>query len=92
MSFDNKNLLIAKFDKKKKISISSFLQALGYSKNEIIRKFYPTGKLAFKEKNIYMQWNENIRAKSKARKKFFDAKTYKQIKDKDDIWTEKENC
>ena len=87
---DNKNLLVVKVNKKKKISISTFLQALGYSKDEIIRKFYPFGNFFFVKGNAYMQWKEKIRENAKARRKFFDAKTYKQIKEKEDTWSKKE--
>lgn len=38
--FDNNDFLYVKIDKKKKVLVSTFLQALGYSRNDILKQFY----------------------------------------------------
>mgnify|MGYP001499908809 CR=1 FL=1 len=79
--FDVKDYLYFRIDRKKKIFVSTLLQALGYSKNDIVNEFY--------EKNIYSfekdkkKWKtkfdpENYKAKNVS-EEIIDAKTNKVV-------------
>ena len=79
--FDVKDYLYFRIDRKKKIFVSTLLQALGYSKNDIVNEFY--------EKNIYSfekdkkKWKtkfdpENYKAKNVS-EELIDAKTNKVV-------------
>ncbi len=62
--FDVKDYLYFRIDRKKKIFVSTLLQALGYSKNDIVNEFY--------EKNIYSFEKDKKKWKTK-----FDPENYK---------------
>ena len=53
--FDPKDILYFRIDRKKKLPITTFLFALGFSKNKIIETFYSTNKYTFnKEKKTWI--------------------------------------
>ena len=65
--FDVKDLLYFRIDRKKKILVSTLLQALGFSKNDIVDEFYNKESLTF-DKNLN-KWKtkfdpENYKAKN----------------------------
>ncbi len=65
--FDVKDLLYFRIDRKKKILVSTLLQALGYSKNDIVDEFYHKETLTY-DKNLN-KWKtkfdpENYKAKN----------------------------
>ncbi len=65
--FDVKDLLYFRIDRKKKILVSTLLQALGFSKNDIVDEFYDKESLTF-DKNLN-KWKtkfdpENYKAKN----------------------------
>ena len=65
--FDVKDLLYFRIDRKKKILVSTLLQALGFSKNDIVDEFYQKETLTF-DKNLN-KWKtkfdpENYKAKN----------------------------
>ncbi len=65
--FDVKDLLYFRIDRKKKILVSTLLQALGYSKNDIVDEFYQKETLTY-DKNLN-KWKtkfdpENYKAKN----------------------------
>ena len=65
--FDVKDLLYFRIDRKKKILVSTLLQALGFSKNDIVDEFYQKETLTF-DKNL-KKWKtkfdpENYKAKN----------------------------
>ena len=65
--FDVKDLLYFRIDRKKKILVSTLLQALGFSKNDIVDEFYQKETLSY-DKNIN-KWKtkfdpENYKAKN----------------------------
>ena len=65
--FDVKDLLYFRIDRKKKILVSTLLQALGFSKNDIVDEFYGKESLTF-DKNLN-KWKtkfdpENYKAKN----------------------------
>jgi len=62
--FDVKDFLYFRIDRKKKIFITTLLQAIGFSKNDIVNEFY--------EKEIYLYNSENKKWKTK-----FDPENYK---------------
>ncbi len=52
--FDSSDLLYVRIDKKKKVLVSTFLQALGYSREEIVSLFYQFDKIIVK-KGVYLK-------------------------------------
>ncbi len=58
---DSKGILYVRIDRKKKILATTFLRALGLSRNEdIITYFYDTYWVKFDQKNIYIELNEAL--------------------------------
>ena len=79
--FDVKDLLYFRIDRKKKILVSTLLQALGYSKNDIVDEFYQKETLAY-DKNLN-KWKtkfdpENYKAKNFS-EEVIDAKNNKVV-------------
>ncbi len=79
--FDVKDLLYFRIDRKKKILVSTLLQALGFSKNDIVDEFYKRETL-FYDKNIN-KWKtkfdpENYKAKNFS-EEVIDAKNNKIV-------------
>ena len=79
--FDVKDLLYFRIDRKKKILVSTLLQALGYSKNDIVDEFYQKETLSF-DKNLN-KWRtkfdpENYKAKNFS-EEVIDAKSNKVV-------------
>ena len=79
--FDVKDLLYFRIDRKKKILVSTLLQALGFSKNDIVDEFYNKQTLTY-DKNIN-KWKtkfdpENYKAKNFSEEEI-DAKNNKVV-------------
>ncbi len=79
--FDVKDLLYFRIDRKKKILVTTLLQALGYSKEDIVNEFYEKETYSF-DKNIG-KWKtkfdpENYKAKNFT-EEVVDAKTQKVV-------------
>ncbi len=79
--FDVKDLLYFRIDRKKKILVSSLLQALGFSKNDIVDEFYQKETLTY-DKNLN-KWKtkfdpENYKAKNFS-EEVIDAKNNKVV-------------
>ena len=79
--FDVKDYLYFRIDRKKKILVSTLLQALGYSKNDIVNSFYEKEIYSFDEK--LNQWKtkfdpENYKAKNFS-EEVIDAKSNKVV-------------
>ena len=79
--FDVKDLLYFRIDRKKKILVTTLLQALGYSKEDIVNEFYDKETYSF-DKNIG-KWKtkfdpENYKAKNFT-EEVVDAKTQKVV-------------
>ncbi len=79
--FDVKDLLYFRIDRKKKILVSTLLQALGFSKNDIVDEFYQKEILTF-DKNLN-KWKtkfdpENYKAKNFS-EEVIDAKNNKVV-------------
>ena len=79
--FDVKDLLYIRIDRKKKILVSTLLQALGFSKNDIVDEFYQKETLTF-DKNLN-KWKtkfdpENYKAKNFS-EEVIDAKNNKVV-------------
>ena len=80
--FDPKDILYFRIDRKKKLPISTFLLALGFSKDEIIKKFYSTSKYLYNSDN--KSWItdfdfENYKRPLKLSYDLIDAKNNKKI-------------
>ncbi|OCW79074.1 DNA-directed RNA polymerase subunit beta [Pelagibacteraceae bacterium GOM-A2] len=79
--FDVKDLLYFRIDRKKKILVSTLLQALGFSKNDIVDEFYQKETLTY-DKNL-KKWKtkfdpENYKAKNFS-EEVIDAKNNKVV-------------
>ena len=79
--FDVKDLLYFRIDRKKKILVSTLLQALGFSKNDIVDEFYQKETLNY-DKNLN-KWKtkfdpENYKAKNFS-EEVIDAKNNKVV-------------
>ncbi len=79
--FDVKDLLYFRIDRKKKILVSTLLQALGFSKNDIVDEFYKKETLTFDKK--LNKWKtkfdpENYKAKNFS-EEVIDAKNNKVV-------------
>ncbi len=79
--FDVKDLLYFRIDRKKKILVSTLLQALGFSKNDIVDEFYQKETLSY-DKNLN-KWKtkfdpENYKAKNFS-EEVIDAKNNKVV-------------
>jgi DNA-directed RNA polymerase subunit beta len=53
--FDHKELVYVRIDKKKKIPVTLFLKALGYSEKEILDYFYEKEKIIIKDKKLFKE-------------------------------------
>lgn len=53
--FDHKELIYVRIDKKKKIHVTLFLKALGYSEKEILDYFYDKETIIIKDQKLYKQ-------------------------------------
>ncbi len=58
--FDSNDLLYVRIDKKKKLYITSFLQALGYSRDQIISLFYSFGTIFVEKGTLYRNVDEGL--------------------------------
>ncbi|MDA9720623.1 DNA-directed RNA polymerase subunit beta [Candidatus Pelagibacter sp.] len=76
--FDVKDLLYFRIDRKKKILVSTLLQALGYNKNDIVNEFY--------EKNEYTYDQKTNKWKTK-----FDPENYKSKNFSEEVIDAKNN-
>ena len=79
--FDVKDFLYFRIDRKKKIFVSTLLQALGYSKSDMVNEFYDKEIYSFD--NNHRKWKtkfdpENYKAKNFS-EELIDAKTNNQI-------------
>jgi len=79
--FDVKDFLYFRIDRKKKIFVSTLLQALGFSKNDIVDEFYDKETLSYNEEKS--KWKtkfdpENYKAKNFS-EEVIDAKTNKTV-------------
>ena len=79
--FDVKDYLYFRIDRKKKILVSTLLQALGYTKNDIVNEFYDKESYIFDDKLI--KWKtkfdpENYKAKNIS-EEIIDAKSNKVV-------------
>ncbi len=58
--FDSNDLLYVRIDKKKKILATTFLQALGFSRENIISLFYQFDKIAFENNAFFRNVDESL--------------------------------
>ncbi len=58
--FDSNDLLYVRIDKKKKILVTTFLQALGVKREEIIPLFYRYDKVVCKKGEFYQSIDDSI--------------------------------
>jgi DNA-directed RNA polymerase subunit beta len=58
--FDNNDLLYVRIDKKKKILVTTFLQALGLRREEIIPYFYSSLPIVYEKGEFYQEVNEKL--------------------------------
>jgi len=58
--FDNNDILYVRIDKKKKILVTTFLQALGYSKESILSIFYESENIEIKKQNFYKKVDNKL--------------------------------
>ena len=80
--FDPKDILYFRIDRKKKLPITTFLFALGFSKDKIIETFYSTNKYTYNKEN--KTWTtdfflENYKRPLKLSYDLIDAKTNKKV-------------
>ena len=80
--FDPKDILYFRIDRKKKLPITTFLFALGFSKNKIIESFYTTNKYLYNKDN--KSWTtefilENYKRPIKLSYDLIDAKSNKKV-------------
>ena len=83
--FDPKDILYFRIDRKKKLPISTFLFALGYSKEKIINTFYSSNKYSYDKdsKNWITDFNlDNFKRPLKISYDLIDAKTNKKVLNK----------
>ena len=81
LEYDVKDFLYFRIDRKKKIFASTFLMALGFTKNEIVDEFYNNESFTYNSKN--QKWKtkfnpENYKAKNFS-EEVIDAKTEKVV-------------
>ena len=55
--FDQKDIIYARIDRRRKIASTIILRALGYSTQEIIEQFYDFNKITVKDKKIFIDQN-----------------------------------
>lgn len=60
LEFDSSDLLYVRIDKKKKILITTFLQALGYSRQEIIGLFYKSEEIVIRDGSFYRLFSDQM--------------------------------
>ena len=80
--FDPKDILYFRIDRKKKLPISTFLFALGFSKEKIIETFYSTNKYSYNEntKSWVTDFNlDNYKRPLKLSYDLIDAKNNKKV-------------
>ena len=80
--FDPKDILYFRIDRKKKLPITTFLFALGYSKDKIIETFYTTNKYTYNNetKSWITEFDlENFKRPQKLSYDLIDAKNNKKI-------------
>ena len=80
--FDPKDILYFRIDRKKKLPITTFLYALGISKDKIIENFYSTNKYTFNKesKSWITEFDlENYKRPIKLPYDLIDAKTNKKV-------------
>ena len=80
--FDPKDILYFRIDRKKKLPITTFLFALGYSKEKIINTFYTTNKYTYNKdtKSWTTEFNlENYKRPQKLSYDLIDAKNNKKV-------------
>ena len=80
--FDPKDILYFRIDRKKKLPISTFLYALGYSKDKIINTFYSTSKYTYEKesKNWIVDFDlDNYKRPLKLSFDLIDAKNNKKV-------------
>lgn len=58
--FDHNDLLYVRIDKKKKILVTSFLQAMGFEKNSILSEFYNFDLIEIKKEKIYKSVSHSL--------------------------------
>jgi DNA-directed RNA polymerase subunit beta len=58
--FDNKDRIVVKIEKKKKISATTLLKAFGYSEEEILKGMYPIEKVFMENGRIYKAINPDV--------------------------------
>ncbi|MBD3231081.1 DNA-directed RNA polymerase subunit beta [Candidatus Dependentiae bacterium] len=58
--FDHNDVLNVRIDKKKKIPVTTFLQALGYTRDSILPMFYNAEKIELKKGNFYRKINQSL--------------------------------
>jgi DNA-directed RNA polymerase subunit beta len=58
--FDHNDILYVRIDKKKKILVTTFLQALGFEKDKILSMFYGAGKIQVKNGKFYKKVDKSL--------------------------------
>ena len=58
--FDSNDLLYVRIDKKKKILVTTFLQALGLKREEIISYFYASTPIVYEKSEFYQEVNDKL--------------------------------
>ena len=72
--FDPKDILYFRIDRKKKLPITTFLLALGYSKDKIINTFYSTNVYSYNEKA--KNWITNFNLDNTGAAAYYNEATY----------------
>ena len=73
--FDHKELVYVRIDKKKKIPVTLFLKALGYSEKEILDYFYEKETIIIKDKKLYKETPLELLVGQKAPSDIINEKT-----------------
>ncbi|MBA4390507.1 MAG: DNA-directed RNA polymerase subunit beta [Syntrophus sp. (in: bacteria)] len=73
--FDHKELVYVRIDKKKKIPVTLFLKALGYSEKEILDYFYEKEKIIIKDKKFFKETSLELLLGQKAPSDIINEKT-----------------
>jgi DNA-directed RNA polymerase subunit beta len=60
MEFDAKDVLHVRIDRRRKFPITTFLKALGYTAEELLRRFYKTEKISIKDGEFTKEFNPEL--------------------------------
>ena len=89
MEIDPKDIVYIRIDRRRKLPVTTLFKAFGYSIQDVLSYFYQSEKIIFRDKRVYMEFNENLMRGQRATRDVLNLDTGEVFVKKGRIFTQR---